>query len=88
MRRSRREWENDADQDLVEEILDELLLEWSGGEKTMKIRSEQFGDKVAGCRCERGMEGELDKYVQILKRRDEDIAETDDLGRKMRRERR
>jgi hypothetical protein len=33
-------------QNLVEEILDELLLERSGGEKTMEIRSEKFGDKV------------------------------------------
>lgn len=52
MRRRAREWERDAHQYLVEEILDKLLLERSGGEKTVEIRSEEFSDKVARWRCE------------------------------------
>lgn len=32
---------------LVEEVLDKLLLEGSGGEETVKVGPEQLGDKVA-----------------------------------------
>ena len=32
---------------LIEEVLNELLLEGSGGEETVEIGSEQLGDKVA-----------------------------------------
>lgn len=34
-------------QDLVQEVLDELLLKWSGCKKTVKIGSEEFCDKIA-----------------------------------------
>jgi hypothetical protein len=34
-------------QDLVEEVLDELLLQRSGGEQAVEISSEQLRDEVA-----------------------------------------
>jgi hypothetical protein len=36
-----------TNQNLIEEVLDELLLEGSGREKTVKIGSEQLSDEVA-----------------------------------------
>ena len=33
-------------QNLIEEILDELLLQWPGSEQPMKIGSEEFSDEV------------------------------------------
>ena len=35
-----------ATEDLVEEILDELLLEWSGGEKSVQVSPKQLGHEV------------------------------------------
>lgn len=35
-------------QDLVKEVLDELLLERSGGKETVKISTEEFGHEIAG----------------------------------------
>ena len=35
-------------QDLVEEVLNELLLQRSGGEQAVQIGSEELGDEVAG----------------------------------------
>jgi hypothetical protein len=32
---------------LVKEVLNELLLEGSGGEQTVKIGSEEFSDEIA-----------------------------------------
>jgi hypothetical protein len=34
-------------ENLVKEVLDELLLERSGGEQAVEISSEQFGHEVA-----------------------------------------
>ena len=33
--------------DLVEEVLNELLLQWAGGEETVKVCTEKLGDKIA-----------------------------------------
>jgi hypothetical protein len=35
-------------QNLVEEVLDELLLKWSGSKETMKIGAEQLSDEISG----------------------------------------
>lgn len=35
-------------QNLVEEVLNELLLQRSGGEQAVQIGSEELGDEVAG----------------------------------------
>jgi hypothetical protein len=35
-------------QNLVKEVLDELLLQRSGGKEAVKIGSEELGDEVAG----------------------------------------
>jgi hypothetical protein len=36
-----------TNQHLVEEVLDELLLQWTGCEESMEIRSEQLRHEVA-----------------------------------------
>lgn len=46
MRLRNRDLPRVAYQDLVQEILNELLLEGSRGEKPMKIGSQEFRDKV------------------------------------------
>ena len=65
-------------QNLVKEILDELLLQRSGGKQAVKICSEQLGDEVAesvsGCLGEGGRRG-----LHVLQGRDEDVAQADDL---------
>jgi hypothetical protein len=33
--------------DLVEEVLDKLLLQWSRSQQSVKVSSEQFRDEVA-----------------------------------------
>ena len=65
-------------QNLIEEILDELLLERSGGEEAVKIGSEQLGDKVADLisRCRNAVGSEC---LHVLQWRDEDVAQTNDL---------
>lgn len=37
---------------LVQEVLDELLFEGSGGEETVEIGAEELGDKVTGWNCQ------------------------------------
>lgn len=39
-----------TDQNLVEEVLDELLLQWPRGEQAVKISAEQLGDEVTTAR--------------------------------------
>ena len=34
-------------QDLIQEVLDELLLEWSRSQQTMQIGTKELGDEVA-----------------------------------------
>jgi hypothetical protein len=41
-------WNFATHQNLVEEVLDELLLQRSGGKQAVEIGSEELGDKVAG----------------------------------------
>jgi hypothetical protein len=65
-------------EDLIQEVLDELLLQRSGCKQAVKIRAEQFCDEIPGKWSEKS--GNLIvRCVQILKRRDEDVAETDNL---------
>lgn len=35
-----------TDQNLVQEVLNELLLQWTGGQETVEVSSEKLGDKV------------------------------------------
>ena len=44
--RQRGEGECWTNENLVEKVLDELLLEGTGGEESMEVRSEKLGDKV------------------------------------------
>jgi len=39
-----------SSQYLIEEVLDELLLEWAGSEKAVQIGAEEFSDEIAGRR--------------------------------------
>ena len=39
-------WDVGTHQDLVEEVLDELLLQRSGGKQAVEIGSEQFGNEI------------------------------------------
>ena len=67
-------------ENLVQEVLDELLLERSRGEQTVKVGAEEFGDEVAwvvsvgvGKRAGGG------QSLHVFQRRDEDVAQTDHL---------
>jgi hypothetical protein len=64
-------------QDLVQEVLNKLLLEGSRGEQTVEIGAQELGDKVAkesvGIGVWRG------RRVHVLERRNEDVAQADDL---------
>lgn len=33
-------------QDLIQEILNKLLFQWSAGQQAVEIRSQQFGDEI------------------------------------------
>lgn len=67
-------------QDLVEEILDELLLEGARGEEAVEVGAEQFGDEIAVRRYKPSVRAQgTHTDVHVLKRRDEDVAEADDL---------
>jgi hypothetical protein len=69
-----------AYQDLVEEVLDELLLERSGGEEAVQVGAEQFGDKIAVSRYKPDGCSQVPLTdIQILKRRDEHILQSNDL---------
>jgi hypothetical protein len=37
-----------ASEDLVEEVLDELLFEWTGSEESVEIGTEKLSHEVAG----------------------------------------
>ena len=79
MQRARRTYKN-----LVEKVLDELLLERAGGEQAVKVCAEELGNKVAKGRLGRDREDE-NADAHILKGRDKDVAEADDLrGREQR----
>lgn len=69
-------------ENLVQEVLYELLLEWSGGKKTVEISAEELGDEVAGWLLAhiRGKTQSL-WYIHILERGNEDVGEGDDLDR-------
>lgn len=71
-------WSVATHQNLVQEVLDKLLLQRSGGKQTMEIGSEELGDEVTGrisiclgwrwCGC-----------LHVLEGGDEDVAQADDL---------
>jgi hypothetical protein len=69
---------------LIQEVLDELLLERSGREKSVQIGPEEFSDEVAVLSQ---LEPARDPactpkfYSHILKGRNEDVAERDNLQR-------
>jgi hypothetical protein len=69
-------------QNLVEEILDELLFERARGEQAVQIGPKEFGDEIATWKKKNlaiGPRWFATGYVHVLQRRDEDIAQTDDL---------
>ena len=67
-------------ENLVQEVLYELLLEWSGGKKTVEISAEELGDEVAGWLLV-DIRGKMWSWwhIHILERRNEDVGEGDDL---------
>ena len=44
-------------EDLIQEVLDELLFERSGREESVKIGTEELGDKVAREECKKASNG-------------------------------
>lgn len=66
-------------EDLVKEVLDELLFKRSRGEEAVKIGAEQLGDEIAKTECKQLAEIDQVLNVHVFQRRDEDVAETDDL---------
>jgi hypothetical protein len=71
-----------AHQYLVQEVLDELLFQRPRGQQPMKIRSQKFRNKVAEWRTR--ISGCLFDFrkqdIHVFQRRDEDIAQRDDLS--------
>ena len=65
-------------QDLVKKVLDELLLQRSGGKQAVKIGSEELGDEVAGS-ISRSFRGGCRVILHVLQWGDEDVAQADDL---------
>jgi hypothetical protein len=66
--------------DLVEEVLDELLLQWPRGEEPVEIGAQEFCDEVAGKRSARVSKHTLFvSHIHVLERGNEDITERDDL---------
>ena len=69
-------------EDLVEEVLDELLFEWSRCEQTVQIGSKQLSDEIAGRSISKlfhcGKKARF--HLHVLQWRDEDVAERDDLS--------
>lgn len=74
-------------EDLVEEILDELLLQWTRGEESVQIGSEELSDEVAGGSADVPSAAMImiaqtmrkSGYVHVFEGGDEDVAEGDDL---------
>jgi hypothetical protein len=61
---------------LVEEVLDELLFKRTRSKKSVEISTEELGDEVAGRQYGSGT---VPFNLHVLERRDEDIAERNDL---------
>lgn len=75
-----------AYQDLVEEILNELLFQRTGGEESMEVGSQEFRDEIAAAIVRiKKKQGSLvrtrsrQNFLHILERRNENITETDYL---------
>lgn len=60
-------WEtNESYEDLVEEVLDELLLERSGGKETVQVGPEEFSNKVSAMgQFRANAESGKDTYPQV-----------------------
>ena len=68
-------------QNLVQEVLDELLLEWSRRKQSVKVGSKKLRDKVAsGPELSAEVCTSKGENEHILQRRDEDVAQADDLN--------
>ena len=67
--------------DLVQEILDELLLQRSRGQQSVEISPEKLGNEVSGSNVRYPGSAHSEKCLQILERRNKNVAETDDLSR-------
>lgn len=67
-------------ENLIQEVLYELLLERSGGKKTVEISAQELGDEVAGWLLVH-IRGKTQWwcYIHILERGNEDVGEGDDL---------
>jgi hypothetical protein len=66
--------------DLVEEVLDKLLLQWSRGEESVQVGAEELGHEVAGPLSELFARiAQVDQDVHVLERRNENVAERNDL---------
>jgi hypothetical protein len=65
-------------EDLVEEVLDELLFEWTRSEESVKIGTEELSDEVAVDQYEQARPAR-EQNSHVLEGRDEDIAERNDL---------
>lgn len=69
-------------EDLVEEVLDELLLERARSQEAVEIGSEELGDEIAAGSLVPGSGVVANLYlldVHVLERRDEDVAQADNL---------
>jgi hypothetical protein len=84
-------WTNEH---LVGEVLDELVIERTGGEQSVEVGSEQLRKNKTGGKREQGfwarqdgleVDSDLCNKVDVLERGDEDVAERDDLSLQERR---
>ena len=60
-------------QNLVEEVLDKLLLQWSRRQQAMEIGSQEFGNEVT-TECQGEWSCARRGGLHVLQRGDEDIA--------------